>query len=114
MTSIKIGWARGQYARDRYDTEVDLADLPLIFTEYGADPGLAETVKLSDRLEIARLFGEVHARTVYLRHEAAEAGWSKGRKPTEGMLGAQRDLRRAQALLANLLAEYKAREPATA
>jgi hypothetical protein len=112
-TEVKVGFARQQYGRDRYDHKVSMDDLPLILAEHEIDPTLIERMAYTTRLEILRLTAEVHTKTVYLKHEAADAGWQKGAKPTPGMLGAKADLDARKAELKAVLAPYvPAPEPA--
>jgi len=111
-TEIKVGWARRDYGRDRFDVAIDLADLPDILTEQGADPALASAIPYSTRLAILRAFARMIAMNEYLRREAADAGWSQGEEPTAGMRGAKKDLDAAKTQLAGLVAPYRVQEPA--
>ncbi len=108
MTAIKVGWAREQYARDRYDVEVDLADLPDILIEHEVDPAYAGEIPFSRKLTILRLVAEVHATDVYLRREAAAAGWNGKTKPVpEAVLQVNAQLAGVKAQLEKVLAGYK-------
>ena len=114
MTEIKVGWARRDYGRDRFDVAIDLADLPEILAEQGADPAQVSTIPYSKKLDILRAFARMTAMNEYLRHEAADAGWVQGDEPTAPMRGAKRDLDAAKAKLASLVASCQVQEPASA
>jgi hypothetical protein len=116
-TSVRVGWAREQYAKDRYDVEVSLADLPLILTEHGIDPEQIDRIPYTRRLTIIRLTAEVHASDVYLRREVAAAGWKSGQPVPDAVaqVKTRRDSFKAQ--LAGVLNDYRpaqAPEPAEA
>jgi len=113
-TSVKAGWARQQYARDRFDVAISMSDLPLILIEQGADPALLDTIPFSVRWEIIRTQAEIFSKLEYLRHEAADAGWKKGDQPTTAMEGARRDHDAARARMTKLVEPYlvKDTEPA--
>lgn len=108
MTAIRVGWAREQYAKDRYDVEVDLADLPDILIEHEVDPGQIENIPYSRRLTIMRLVAEMHATDVYLRREAAAAGWDGKTRPVpEAVAKVSARLSGVKAQLAKILDSYK-------
>jgi len=115
MTAIKVGWARKDYGRDRYDAEVDLADLPEILAEHGIDPEGCDLIPYSRKLTILRLTAEVHATDVYARREAADAGWDFKGTPPAAVADVLRRLKTTKAQLATILADYKpAEEPVPA
>jgi hypothetical protein len=107
MTAIKVGWARKDYGRDRYDAEVDVADLPLILIEHGVDPAQIDNIPWSRRMTIVRLAAEVHATDVYARREIADAGWNGKSTPPEAVAKVLTQLKAAKAQLAKILADYK-------
>jgi hypothetical protein len=114
-TEIKLGWARQQYGRDRFDVNIDLADLPLILAEHGADPALIDTIPYTRRLEILRVQAEIFGRTVYLRHETDEAKAAGETKPTAVMTRVKAGIDEHVERLERLLAAYRpVPEPAPA
>ena len=110
MTEIKVGWARRDYGRDRFDVAIDLADLPEILAEQGADPAQAGTIPYSKKLDILRAFARMTAMNEYLRREAADAGWQQGEEASAPMRGAKKDMDAAKAKLAALVGPYRVKE----
>jgi len=112
-TSVKIGFARQQYGRDRYDIQIDLADLPDILAEYGVDEAGYKRMPFSVRKKTLRFEAEIDAKTVYYEHELADAKAGDGR-PTAAMAALKAEVPALRARRDALLAPYKAREPAPA
>jgi hypothetical protein len=110
MTAIKAGWARKDYGRDRYDVEVDLADLPDILAEHGVDPVKTDAIPYSRRLTILRLVAETHSTDVYARREIVDAGWDQTGAPPAAVADVLRRLKTVKAQLDKILADYKPAE----
>jgi hypothetical protein len=113
-TSVKVGWARGDYGRQRNDTEVDLADLPLILAEHGLDPAVLDGIPYGARLEMIQARAEMFSLTVRLRHEVADDRAAGKSGPGPAAL-AVRDARREEAArLDALLVKHAGKAPAQA
>lgn len=132
-TSVKMGWARQQYGRDRYDASYALADLPYFLVELGVDEAGYKRMPYSVRMKVLRLLAELDAKAVYYEHELADAKAAapvqEAPKPTAAMtalkaevpqLRAKRDAllepyltEEAKAKLAARRAQAEARQPAT-
>jgi hypothetical protein len=85
-TSVKTGWARQQYGRDRFDIQLDLADLPFIIAEYGVDEAGHKRMPHSVRIKVLRTEAEIIAKTVYYEHELAEARAAGSKVPSGAMV----------------------------
>lgn len=116
-TSVKIGVARLQYGRDRFDIEYDMADLPDILAEHGVDEAGYKRMPFSVRYKALRWEAEIVAKTVYYEHEAADARTTaaSGQPPqaTAAMAALKREVPELKAKRDALLAPYRAGEPAT-
>jgi hypothetical protein len=110
MTAIKVGWARKDYGRDRYDVEVDLDDLPDILVEHEVDPAYADKIPYSRKLTILRLVAEMHGTDVYARREIADAGWNGRGTPPVAVADVLGRLRVIKGQLDKILADYKPAE----
>lgn len=111
MTAIKVGWARKDYGRDRYDVEVSLDDLPDILIEHEVDPAYADKISYSRKLTILRLVAETHATDVYARREIADAGWEKSKgAPPGAVADVLGRLKVIKGQLDKILADYKPTE----
>jgi hypothetical protein len=112
-TSVKVGWARRDYGRDRYDISLDLSDLPDILAEYGVDEAGYARMPFSVRRKALRLEAEIDAKTVYYNHELADAR-AAGGQATAAMATLKAEIPVLEAKRAALLAQYKAKEPVSA
>lgn len=107
-TCIKVGWARRDYGRDRYDFSLDLADLPFILAEYGVDEAGYKRMPMSRRLRILHLEAEINAKTVYYEHELADARAANPQRPvaTAAMAALKAEVPRLRTTRDDLLEPY--------
>ena len=120
-TSVKAGWARRDYGRDRFDIQLDMADLPQILADYGVSADGHERMPFATRLRVLRLEAEIIAKTVYYDHEVADARASaavgQAPTPTAAMRALKPEVEAMRARRDEMLAPYKPAktpEPATA
>jgi hypothetical protein len=110
-TSIKIGFARRDYGRDRYDFQLDLDDLPAVLIEHGVDAAGYGRMPMSTRLKVLRFEVEINVKSAYHAHEAADAKAAGATTATDAMATLKAEVADLRAKRDAALAPYKAPVP---
>lgn len=113
-TSVKIGFARQQYGRDRYDVSIALTDLPHFLAEFGVDEAGYARMPYSTRMKVLRLLAEIDAKAVYYEHEVADAKAAANGsvvQPSAAMITLKAEVPQLRTKRDELLAQYKVKRP---